>query len=178
MKIAFGGKTRGCHSLYHIKSKKHLELIHRSRPIPYWVGFFYFVYFIDDYSRKAWLYIYGLKRKSVVLKTFKKFKSYAKNDKGSKIKCLCSNNKGKYCSRELDEFYSEHGIKRHLTIPDTSQQNGVAERLNRTLMERVYSNLSTLKLDKIYLAKAVRMVCYLINQALTKSLRMEIIEEV
>nr|CAD1834627.1 unnamed protein product [Ananas comosus var. bracteatus] len=73
---------------------------------------------------------------------------------------------------------NEHGIKWHLTVPSTLQQNGVAERLNRILMERARSMFSISKLDKRFSAKAVSTTGYLINQAPTKSLGLEIPKEV
>ncbi|GJV68833.1 putative RNA-directed DNA polymerase [Tanacetum coccineum] len=54
-------------------------------------------------------------------------------------KCLTSNNGGEYSSREFIEYYAENEIRMLKTVPETPQQNGVAERMNRTLNERVKS---------------------------------------
>ena len=55
---------------------------------------------------------------------------------GKKLKCLRSDNGGEYCSKEFDRYCSEHGIRREKTVPRTPQENGVSERMNRTIMER------------------------------------------
>ena len=86
-----------------------------------------------------------------------------KNEKDLKIKCLHSDNGGEYCSKEFDEFYGEHEIQRQLTIFGTPQQNGVAKRFNRTLMEGVHIMMSTAKFDKRFWAKTACTACYLIN---------------
>ena len=52
---------------------------------------------------------------------------------------------------------------RHFTIRNTSQQNGVAERMNRTILEKVWCMLSNVKLCKEFWAKAVVYACHLIN---------------
>ena len=55
---------------------------------------------------------------------------------GKKLKCLRSDNGGEYCSKEFDRYCSEHGIHREKIVPRTPQENGVSERMNRTIMER------------------------------------------
>ena len=58
---------------------------------------------------------------------------------GTKLKCLRSDNGGEYCSKEFESFCSCNGIQRQKTTPRTPQENGVAERMNRTIMERARS---------------------------------------
>ena len=53
------------------------------------------------------------------------------------IKCLRIDNGLEFCSHEFNDFCKKEGILRHLTVPGTPQKNGVAERMNRTLMENV-----------------------------------------
>jgi transposase InsO family protein len=57
------------------------------------------------------------------------------NQTGRKIKCLRINNDTEYRDGDFLKFCEEHGIKRHFTVRKTSQQNGVAERLNMTIIE-------------------------------------------
>jgi transposase InsO family protein len=52
-----------------------------------------------------------------------------------KIKCLRSNNGGEFTSKEFMDFCGEHGIKRHFSVAETHQQNGVVERKNKTVKE-------------------------------------------
>ena len=58
------------------------------------------------------------------------------NETGKKLKCLRSDNGGEYCSHEFEDYCSTNGIRRQKTVPRTPQENGVAERMNRTIMER------------------------------------------
>eukprot|EP00253_Pinus_taeda_P016291 PITA_16291 len=94
----------------------------------------YYVTFIDDATRKT--LIYCIKNKSDVFDTFKKWKALVEIETGKKLKCLRSDNGGEYCSKEVDRYCSEHGIRREKTVPRTPQENGVSERMNRTIMER------------------------------------------
>ena len=96
-------------------------------------GYEYYVTFIDDYSRKAWIHF--LKNKSEVFGKFKEFKSLIENYSERRIKTLRSNNGGEYTSKEFEAFCKEAGIKRELTTPYNPQHNGVAKRKNRTIME-------------------------------------------
>ena len=87
-------------------------------------GFEYYITFIDDFSRKTWIYF--LKAKSEVFEKFKEFKALIENLSDKKIKILRSDNGGEYTSKEFDAFCKYVGIKRELTTPYNPQQNGVA----------------------------------------------------
>ena len=52
--------------------------------------------------------------------------------------------------RVFEEYLTKHGIQHELTVPKTPQQNGVAERMNRTLMENIRSMLADSKLPKCF----------------------------
>ncbi|KAE8714902.1 hypothetical protein F3Y22_tig00110187pilonHSYRG00229 [Hibiscus syriacus] len=94
----------------------------------------YYVTFIDDFSRKVWVYF--LKQKSEVFEKFKLWKAEVENQTGRKIKCLRSDNGTEYTDSQFLQFCKEHGIQRHFTVRKTPQQNGVAERMNMSLNER------------------------------------------
>ncbi|GAA0141050.1 hypothetical protein LIER_02285 [Lithospermum erythrorhizon] len=104
----------------------------------------YFLTFIDDFSRKGWVYL--LINKSEALSCFKEFKSMVEKDSGHVIKGLRTDRGGEYLSEAFKEYCKEHGIKRQLTTAYTPQQNGVAERRNRTIMNMVRSLLSAKKM--------------------------------
>lgn len=70
----------------------------------------YFVSFIDDYSRRCWMY--PIKKKSDVFPIFKGFKAQVKLETEKKIKCLRTDNGGEYTSDEFDAFCQKEGIKR------------------------------------------------------------------
>ena len=74
-----------------------------------------------------------------------------------------SDNGGEYTSIAFGMYCNEQGIVRHLTTFYTPQQNGVAERLNRILLERVWSILSQSGLPHEFLAEAVNTAVYLVN---------------
>jgi transposase InsO family protein len=98
-------------------------------------GYVYYVYFIDDYSHKTWVYF--LKSKDEVFSNFKEFKALIENLSERKIKILRSDNGGEHTSKEFVNFCKYVGIKRELTTPYNPQQNGVEEIKNRIIMEAV-----------------------------------------
>ncbi|GJU08384.1 retrovirus-related pol polyprotein from transposon TNT 1-94 [Tanacetum coccineum] len=97
----------------------------------------YYVTLLDDSSRKVWVYF--LKNKSEVFNTFKKWKAAVENETNLRVKYLKFDNGGEYSSREFIKYCAENWIKMLKTVPETPQQNGVAERMNRTLNERAKS---------------------------------------
>ena len=94
----------------------------------------YYVTFTDDFSRKVWVYF--LKQKSEVFAKFKLWKAEVENQTGRKIKYLRSDNGTEYTDSQFQKFCKKHGIQRHFSVRKTPQQNGVAERMNRSLTER------------------------------------------
>lgn len=91
----------------------------------------YFLTFIDDHSRKTWIYF--LKIKDEVFYRFKEFKALVENLIG--IKVLRSDNGGEYVNKDFIDFFAKEGIKREWTTPYNSEKNGVAERKNKTIVE-------------------------------------------
>ena len=83
---------------------------------------------IDDYTRVTFL-----KEKSEAFMKFKAFKALVENERIHEIKCLRSNNGGEFTSNEFNEFCENPGIKRQFLGAKNPQQNGVAERKNRTV---------------------------------------------
>ena len=121
-----------------------LELVHTDVCGPMTIqareGYEYFIFFIDDYSRYG--YIYLMLHKSEAFKKFQEFKVEAKKQLGLYIKQLRSNRDGEYLSGEFKSYLTQEGIVSQLSAPKTPQQNGVAERKNRTLLDMVSSMLS------------------------------------
>uniref|UniRef100_A0A2N9GD91 Uncharacterized protein n=1 Tax=Fagus sylvatica TaxID=28930 RepID=A0A2N9GD91_FAGSY len=136
----------------------------------------YFMSFIDDYSRKAWVYF--LKNKSEAFAKFKIWKAEVENQTGRKIKCLRTDNGTEYRDGDFLKFCEEHGIKRHFTVRKTPQQNGVAERLNRTITETARCLRLNAELPKIFWAEAVDVACYIINRSPRVALDGKVAEEV
>jgi hypothetical protein len=134
--------------------------------------------FIDDFSRKVWVYF--LKHKNDALTAFKQWKSLVENQTGRKIKKLRTDNGLEFCNSEFNSLCADHGIARHKTVPGTPQRNGVAERMNRTILERVRCMLSNAGLwDKHGLcAEAANAASYLINRSPNLAIDFKILEEV
>ena len=106
----------------------------------------YFISFIDDKSRYVWTY--PMRKKSEAYETFLKWKAKVERSSERKLKTLRSDNSGEYISNEFEEYLEQEGIHHQNTIPKTPQQNGIAERMNRTLEESIRSMLSESKMPK------------------------------
>lgn len=128
----------------------------------------YMLTFIDDKSR--YIFVYFIQRKDEVLDKFKEFKSMVERQVGHKVKILRSDNGTEYVNGAFDSFLKENGIVRQLTVPYTPQQNGVAERFNRTLVEMARCMLVGEGLTENLWAEAVNTAAYLRNRAPTKAL--------
>ena len=81
------------------------------------------------------------------------------------MKCLRTNNGGEYTSKEFRNYCSAHGIRHEKTVPGTPQHNGVVERMNRTIVEKVRCMLKMGKLPKVFWGEAIHTACYLINRS-------------
>ena len=99
------------------------------------------------------------------------------NQTGRKIKCLRSDNGTEYIDSRFMELCEQHGIKRHFTVHKTPQQNGVAERMNRTITKKARCLRLNAKLAKNFWAKAVSMACFLINRSPGVALDGKVAEE-
>jgi hypothetical protein len=128
----------------------------------------YYVSFIDDFSRKTWIYF--LRKKFEVFDRFKEFKALVENQTEKRIKVLRTDNGGEFCRNEFEEFCKKCGIARQKTTPYTPQQNGVAERMNRMLMEKARCMLSGVGLGQEFWAEAVGTACYLVNRSPSSAL--------
>ncbi|KAL5715795.1 hypothetical protein ACHQM5_017567 [Ranunculus cassubicifolius] len=123
----------------------------------------WFVTFIDDFSRRVWLY--PMKHKNEVTAIFKMWKTLVEKQTGRVVKYIRSDNGGEYIEDPLKVFCAEQGIGRHFTVKGTPQQNGVAERMNRTLLEKARCMMSNAGLKKFWWAEALNMACFLINRS-------------
>lgn len=110
-----------------------------------------------------------MKQKSEVFNVFKKFKAAVEKESGRVIKAMRTDRGGEFTSKEFQEFCEENGIRRPLTVPRSPQQNGVAERKNRTILDMARSMLKGKKLPKEFWAEAVACAIYLSNRSPTRS---------
>ncbi|GKB15467.1 retrovirus-related pol polyprotein from transposon TNT 1-94 [Tanacetum coccineum] len=123
-----------------------------------YAGSKYFLLFIDDYSRMCWVYF--LTYKSEAFGFFKKFKALAENQSNRKLMVLRTNRGGEFLSKEFNGFSNEHGIKRELTAPYTPEQNGIAERKNRTIVEMARCMLKAKNLEDAFWAETVEHILW------------------
>ena len=170
-----------------------LELVHSDVlgpiEVPSLGGARYVITFIDDYSK--WISHYCMKAKSEALSKFQLFKAYAEkhthqrlhhlnilqfcesarpNLPAESIELLRSDNGGEYLSNAFKDFLSSNGIHHQLTVAYTPQQNGVSERMNRTLLDLVRSMLHHRNLSKHFWAEAFATAVYVRNRVTTRSL--------
>ena len=103
---------------------------------------------IDDYSRKGWIYI--LKSKDEAFQKFKDWKKSVEVQTGRKVRKLKTDNGWEFVKIEFEKYCQQKGIQRHKTVSYTPQQNGLAERMNKTLLERVRCMLLSAKLPKSF----------------------------
>jgi hypothetical protein len=95
----------------------------------------YFVSFTDDNSR--YTVIYFLAKKSEVFASYLAFEAWLSTQYNVRIKKLRSDRGGEYLTGEFSDHLRKKGTTRRLTVHDTPEYNGVSERLNRTLLEKV-----------------------------------------
>ncbi|KAL4383374.1 hypothetical protein GQ457_15G025730 [Hibiscus cannabinus] len=123
------------------RARRPLEIVHTDIAGPFDIpslgGNMYYLTFIDDYSRKCWVYV--LKEKSEALAKFKEFKAMAEKQSDQFIKILRSDRGSEYTKNLFEDFCKEHGIIHQLTVRYTPQQNEVAERKNRTILDMARS---------------------------------------
>ncbi|GJW36956.1 retrotransposon protein, putative, ty1-copia subclass [Tanacetum coccineum] len=152
------------------RAKDLLGLIHTDVCGPFRIvsrqGANYFVTFTDDFSRYG--YVYLLKHKHEVFKTFKVFQKEVENQLGKTIKSLRSDRGGEYMSQEFLDHLKEHGIIAHRTPPYTPQNNGVSERRNQTLLDMVRSMMSQTTLPKSFWDYALETAARILNMVPTK----------
>lgn len=124
-------------------------------------GHRYFLSIVDDLSKKVFVYL--LKAKSDVFGNFIEWKNVAENQTGKQLKRIRTDNGGEFINRNFEEMCKTFGIIHEKTIVYTPQQNGVAERMNRTIMEKTRCLLFDSDLDKTLWGEAVMTAVYLIN---------------
>ncbi|KAG7559386.1 Reverse transcriptase RNA-dependent DNA polymerase [Arabidopsis thaliana x Arabidopsis arenosa] len=122
----------------------------------------YFVTFIDEKSKYTWVTL--LPSKDRVYDAFINFQNYVTNHFDAKIKILRTDNGGEYTSTKLKTHLEKCGILHQTSCPYNPQQNGVAERKNRHLMEVARAMLFEKHMPKRFWGDAVLTSCYLINR--------------
>jgi hypothetical protein len=149
---------------------KILQLIHSDVCGPFRTnslgGARYFVTFIDDFSRKTWIYF--LTHKSQVLTKFQHLVNRLRNSTGQTIQTLRTDNGGEYTSSAFRDYCLQQGIAHEFAPPYTPQRNGVAERRNRSLLDITRCLLLDKRLPGHLWGEAIKAAGDLLNLHSTK----------
>ncbi|GJT08937.1 putative ribonuclease H-like domain-containing protein [Tanacetum coccineum] len=118
----------------------------------------------NDFSMFTWTFF--LKTKDETFRILRNFITEIENIKDLKVKIIRCDNRGEFRNKDMDDFCSKKGIKREFSNARTPQQNGVAERRNRTLVEAARTMLADAKLPVTFWTEAVNTACYVQNRVL------------
>ena len=132
----------------------------------------YLVSFIDDSTRKVWAY--PIRTKDRVFSIFSDWLAMVENQSDQKLKCLQTDNGGDFKSYEFVQFCRERGIRREYMAPYSPEQNGIAERMNQTIQERVVSMLQHSGLSDSFWAEALLTAVHIINMSPSRPLGLQI----
>jgi len=111
-----------------------------------------------------------LQKKSDLFAEYKKQLTKAELHIGSKIKVLRSDNGGEYVSNAFKALHDENGTTHQTTVPDTPQQNGVAQRLNRVLVGMARTMMRHKDVDQDLWADAIKTAVYIKNRVTSRAL--------
>ena len=128
-------------------------------------GWRYFVTYVDHHTRFTKVYL--LRHKSEQLHAFKTYEATVTNKFQTTIKCIesfQSDNGGEYLSNEGRRYFAERGIEHRTTVAYCPQSNGIAERLNRTIMEIAEPMRTHANLPRQYWSVFVFHAVYLLNR--------------
>lgn len=124
-------------------------------------GSLYFMTFIDDYSRKVFTYF--LRSKDQVASTFIDYITLIENQTDRRIKVLRTDNGTEYVNKRMTDFLREKGIAHQLTCPYSPQQNGIAERMNRTLIEKAKCMIKQAGMPNTFWGESIKMAEFIVN---------------
>jgi hypothetical protein len=151
---------------------KPFEIVHSDvwgpAPVMSKGGFSYYVIFVDDYTRFCWIYF--LKHKHEVFSTFKSFHMMISNQFNGCLTIFRSDSGGEYLSNEFKSYLENFGILHQKSCPKTPQQNGLAERKHRHIIETTRTLLISQNIPKNLWAEAALTSVYLINRLPSKNL--------
>ncbi|GJU08853.1 putative ribonuclease H-like domain-containing protein [Tanacetum coccineum] len=125
---------------------------------------YYSLVVTDDFSRFTWVFFLGTKDETYGI--LKNFITFIENQLTKKVKAIRCDNGTEFKIFQLIELCGSKGIRRDYSNARTPQQNGVAERKNRTLIEAARTMLADSKLPTMFWTEAVSTACYVLNRVL------------
>ncbi|CAI7784818.1 unnamed protein product [Closterium sp. NIES-53] len=142
----------------------HMDVVGPTRALSL-SGSRYFLTIVDDHTRAVW--VYPLKTKGeVAAAVLKEWMPRAQRESGHKVKVIRTDNGGEFIGADFEKVLKRKGIQHQLTVPYNPQQNGVAERFNRTLQEGARTLLGRAGLPDPFWVTALRQVVVVKNQVL------------
>ncbi|KAG8928182.1 hypothetical protein FRC01_006358, partial [Tulasnella sp. 417] len=132
-------------------------------------GYKYWLLFIDVHTRYAFAYL--LRKKSEAFECFKDLKILVEKQTGFQIKRLRDDKGGEFIGKKWNAFLTEQGIIHERTTVNTPQQNGIAERKNRTLEEAVTSMLAQAKLPRAVWGQAIQLAIRITNASPSSAIK-------
>jgi hypothetical protein len=154
------------------KSMVPFDLIHSDvwgpAPVPTASGIRWFVIFIDDCTRMTWLYL--LKHKDEVLSVFQLFHTMVQTQFSAKVKILRTDNGAEFVNHQFQAYFKSHRLIHETSCPQTPQQNGVAERKNRHILETARALLIGGHMPSRHWGDVVATAVHLLNRMSSKVL--------
>jgi transposase InsO family protein len=155
------------------KTDQILEIVHSDLAGPMQSkslqGSLYIATFIDDHSRHV--VIYYLKSKDQFTAALRKFLSWAETQTSKRLRILHSDRGGEYIAASVKEILNQRGIEHHLTMPGSPQQNGKAERFNRTILDKAMAILHTSGLSSGFWEYAISAAVHIYNRSPSRNLQ-------
>lgn len=146
------------------RASKRGQIIHSdvcSFEVPSREGFNMWATFIDDFSKD--IAVYPIKSKDQTFKSFKHFRAAFEKQSECNILSLVSDNGGEYMGNDFQTHLRDVGIHHEPGPPHSPQLNGVAERANRTLCDRLCCCLIGADLPKSFWTDALRHLTFAMN---------------
>ena len=131
----------------------------------------FMISFTDDMTRCS--QVYFMNSKSEALDKFKEYQGSVEGTSGELIRIVHTDRGGEYMSKEFKRYLVHQKIEHEETCAHSPEQNGVAERLNRTLMEKARPMVAHAGVGKAFWAEAVHTANYLKNRTPMKALGMK-----
>uniref|UniRef100_A0A2N9FJA4 Integrase catalytic domain-containing protein n=1 Tax=Fagus sylvatica TaxID=28930 RepID=A0A2N9FJA4_FAGSY len=148
------------------------ELVHSDlwgpAPVVSTNAFRYYLVFVDEFTKFTWVYL--LKHKSDTFHTFTQFQAMVHTQFSLPIKTIRTDCGGEFTSNQFNQFCASKGMIHQVSCPHTPQQNGVAERKHRHLVQCALALLSQSTLPMSYWSYAISTAAHLINKLPTPNL--------
>lgn len=139
-----------------------LCVYHFLLPSTSFTGYRYYLVLLDDFTHFVWTF--PLRHKSEVAAKIISFHAYIRTQFARPIRAIQTDNGREFDNSDLRKFYSDNGILLRLSCPYTSQQNGKAERILRTLNDGVHTLLLHSAMPPIFWVEALQTSAFLLNR--------------